>query len=143
MLRRQRKNLQYCDTKVYVAEGNRIKLHYAKHNLKALVYASEDLIVHKLFHMPGMLISCTLSQVMLCLCLHLYSHQQTLKKHSTEGQISPRKCCLGLWALGPGSPAPIHRCTLIGFHFSKPNKCSSGSGQKKRNRVRNLRVLLL
>lgn len=69
-----------------MAKGNRIKLHYAKHNLKALEYASEKLIVHKLFHMPGMLISCVLPQVMLYLCLHLYPHQQTLKeKHFTEG----------------------------------------------------------
>lgn len=39
---------------MYVAKGNRIELHHTKHNLKALEYASEKLIGHKLFHMPGM-----------------------------------------------------------------------------------------
>lgn len=40
---------------MYVAKGNRIGLRYAKHNLKALEYALEKFIVHKLFHKPGML----------------------------------------------------------------------------------------
>lgn len=48
----EKDNLQYCDNKVYVAKGNRIELHYTKHNLEALENASEKLIVHKLFHMP-------------------------------------------------------------------------------------------
>lgn len=39
---------------MYVAKGNRIELHHTKRNLKALEYASEKLIGHKLFHMPGM-----------------------------------------------------------------------------------------
>lgn len=117
---------------MYVAKGNRIELHYAKHNLKALEYTSGKLIVHKLFHTLRMLINCILPQVMLYLCLHLYPHPQTLmEKHFTEGQTSHRKCCLGLWALGPGSPSPRHRYTLIGFCFSKPHKHWSGSGQRK------------
>ena len=71
---------------MYVAKGNRIELHHTKHNLKALEYASEKLIVHKLFHMPRMIISCILPQVMLYLYLHLYPHQQTLKeKHFAKG----------------------------------------------------------
>lgn len=117
---------------MYVAKGNRIELHYAKHNLKALEYTSEKLIVHKLFYMLRMLINCIVPQVMLYLCLHLYPHQPTLKeKHFTEGQISHGKCCLGLWALGPGSPSPRHRCILIGFYFPKSHKYWSGSGQRK------------
>lgn len=112
--------------------GNRIELHYAKHNLEALEYASEKLIVHKPFHMPWMFISRILPLVMLYLCPHFYPHQQTLKeKHFTEGWTSQRKRCPGLWASGPGPPSPRHRCTLIGSHFSKPHKCWSGSGQRK------------
>lgn len=49
---RKRNDLQYYDTKVDVAKGNRIELHYAKHNLEALEYGSETLTVHKLFHIP-------------------------------------------------------------------------------------------
>lgn len=41
---------------MYVAKGNRIGLHYAKHHLKALEYVLEKFIVHNLFHKPGMLI---------------------------------------------------------------------------------------
>lgn len=48
----EKDNLQYFDNKVYVAKGNRIELHYTKHNLEALENASEKLIVHKLFRMP-------------------------------------------------------------------------------------------
>lgn len=67
---------------MYVAKGNSIELHYAKHDLKALEYTSGKLIVHKLFHTLRMLINCILPQVMLYLCLHLYPHPQTLtEKH--------------------------------------------------------------
>ena len=78
---------------MYVAKGNRIELHYAKHNLKALEYTSEKLIVHKLFHMLRMLMNCILPLVMLLFAytstpINKYSRKSTsLKAVSPTGNV--------------------------------------------------------
>ena len=84
----QRSNLQYHDAKVCVAKSNRIELHYTKHNLKALGYASEKVILHKLFHMPRMIISCALSQV-LVLSLSAPLHVCVLSRSVVSNSLQP------------------------------------------------------
>lgn len=86
-----------------VAKGNRIELHFAKYNLKALEYVLEKLIVHTLFYLPRMLISGILPQVMQYLCLHLYPHPQKQGDGLLWRLDLPQEMMPWTLGIGPGS----------------------------------------